>query len=380
MSRLKILHLNDGDLDDPRIVNSAITGKKAGYDVFFCGTNKSVPLNTDAFKEILKIDFVRKAKFAKPLASFLNNWPWYPYPREARILERQLKSVISQIRPDLIHAHNIFAGRYASSLGIPMVLDDHELYSVEVRAEYDKATGVKTKVKAKLKGKQWAAFEHKLGRKHPIITVSEGIADHHRQYCQNVFVVPNYPRLNEMKSINLNKATNGKVQSVYLGRDPVLNPSSFRDISHLHVIFSDRKHVGNLARIGVAGPTTPTIKSFGLVRMVDAYRIMQEQCHIGLVPWRRHWFHKYCVPNKVYEYAHCGLWLITIDDLHPVINDFGSLCDTFGNYEELGSLLEYYNTHTDELNEKRLRSLKHAQTNLVWEKVEHKILEAYRTA
>jgi Glycosyltransferase Family 4 len=380
LSRLKILHINDGDLDDPRIVNSAITGKKAGYDVYFCGTNKTAPLNTDVFKDKIEIDFTREAKLAKPIVSFLNYWPWYPYPQEARRMKRQLNEVINQIRPDLIHAHNIFAGRYASSFGIPMVLDDHELYSVEVKAEYDWANNVRTRMKAKFKAELWAAFEHELGAKHPIITVSGGIADHHKQYCEDVFVVPNYPRLNEMKSINLTMATKGRVQSVYLGRDPVSNPSSFRDISQLHEIFSDREQVGSLVRIGVVGPTTPTIRSLGLLRMEDAYRIMQEQCHIGLVPWRRHWFHKYCVPNKVYEYAHCGLWLITIDDLHPVVNDFGSLCDTFETYQELSSLLEYYNTYSDELNEKRLQSLKHAQTNLIWEKVEDKILEAYRTA
>jgi glycosyltransferase involved in cell wall biosynthesis len=380
LSRLKILHINDGDLDDPRIVNAAITGKKAGYDVYFCGTNHSTPLSTDAFADLKQIDFTRKARLARPLISFLNYWPWYPYPHEARRVKRQLKHVIDQIRPDLIHAHNIFAGYYASSFGIPMVLDDHELYSVEVKAEYAEATGVKARMKARLKGGRWETYEHELGVRHPIITVSEKIADHHKQYCQSVFVVPNYPLQNAIKLINFANATKGNVQSVYLGRDSVLNPSSFRDITHLHEIFSDRRHVGNLARIGVATPTTTTIRSFGLLRMEDAYTIMQQQCHIGLVPWHRHWFHEYCVPNKVFEYAHCGLWLITIDDILPVVNDFGSLCDTFGNYEELSNLLEYYNTHPDELNEKRLRSLKHAQTDLIWEKVEHKILEAYGAA
>jgi hypothetical protein len=379
LSTLKILHINDGDLDDPRIINAAITGKKAGYDVYFCGTNYSAPLGTNPFREQKKFELTRKARLARPLISFLDFWPWYPYPSEARRVKRQLKHVIDQVRPDLIHAHNIFAGIYSSSFGIPMVLDDHELYSVEMKAECERGPSLKAKVKGRLKRTRWQSYERELGARHPIITVSEKIAEHHKQYCKNVFVVPNYPPRDSIKSKSFVEATNGNLQSVYMGRDSTLNPLSFRNITGFHEIFSNNKHVGNLARIGVETPNTSTIKSFGLLQMEEAYTIMQ-QCHIGLVPWHRHWFHEYCVPNKAYEYAHCGLWLITIDDILPVINDFGSLCDTYKRYDDLSDLLYYYNTHTNELNEKRLRSLKHAQENLIWEKVEHKISEAYKAA
>lgn len=380
MSKLKVLHINDRGLDDPRILKAALTGKKAGYEIYFCGTNHSSSLKTEVFTGQLQIDFPDKARLARPLGSFLNFWPWFPYPGQAISMKQRLNDVINEIRPDIIHAHNIFAGHYASSFGIPMVLDDHELYSVEVKAQYDKTRALKEIIKSRLKCGLWEEREKYLGERHPIITISEKIAEHHRKYCKRVFVVPNYPLQIAIKLDNISKATKGNLQSVYLGRDSTSNPTSFRNITQLYEIFSDSSDVGNLARIGVTEPSTSKIRCFGLLQMEEAYSIMQQQCHIGLVPWHRHWFHKYCVPNKAYEYAHCGLWLITIDDIFPVINDFGSLCDTFSNYSELSNLLEYYNNHPDELNKKRLLSLKHAQSNLIWEKVEHKVLEAYRTA
>lgn len=380
LTKLKVLHINDSGLDSPRIVNAAMTGKKAGYEVYFCGASYSSSPQSDIFAGQRQITFTNKARLGRPVASFLNHWPWYPYPSEALRVSRQLSDVVDQIRPDLIHAHNIFAGHYASSFGIPMVLDDHELYSVETKAQYDKAKAPNTLIKSKIKVGRWEKYEKNLGERHPIITVSEKIADHHRQYCKRVFVVPNYPLQDAIKIKNFSKATKTNMQSVYLGRDSIKNPTSFRDISHLHNIFSGNREVGNLARIGVKMPPASKITCFGLIHMQEAYSIMQRQCHIGLVPWRRHWFHEYCVPNKVYEYAHCGLWVITIDDIIPVIKDFGSLCDTFGNYSELSDLLEYYNNQPDELNEKRLLSLKHARKNLIWEKLEHRILEAYRIA
>lgn len=381
MTKLKVLHVEDSDFSDPRVINAAITGKKAGYDVYFCGVNRNLQLTTDVFKEIKWIGFSAKARVAKRSIPFVERyWYWYPFPREAIWIEKQLKQVIDEIRPDIIHAHNIFAAHYTSIFGIPIVLDDHELHSVHTRARHEQETSLRTRMEVRIMQKRWSQWEREFGGRHPIITVSEPIAEHHRHYSSHVFVVPNYPNSNAIKISNFNEAHKGELCSAYIGSDSVENFTPVRDITGLHDIFSDNTETGTLTRIGVSFPNTSRIRSFGFIPMSDAYKNMMQHCHIGLLPWRRHWFHKYCNPNKVYEYAHCGLWLITIDDLPSVVTDFNGLCDKFGTYEELKELLVYYNERPDELNEKRLRTLECAQANLVWERVEQKILNAYQVA
>jgi hypothetical protein len=102
--------------------------------------------------------------------------------------------------------------------------------------------------------------------------------------------------------------------------------------------------------------------------------------HIGLLPWRSHWFHRYCNPNKTYEYAHSGLFVMMTDDFADVISLLGGNCATFKSYEEMAEKLAYFKDHTDELDGLRQKSLDFARKNLLWEKYEHNITEAYKLA
>ena len=380
MGNLKVLHISDSDLDDPRIVSAAITGKNAGYDEYFCGENTGHTFKTDAFVKLTWIKIPSRARIAKDMpGSFGARWSLYPYPKHALELERQIKRVVDETRPDIIHAHNIFVAHHASKFGIPMVLDDHELYSMHIMAQNENS-GFRKRMISNLKHGLWSKWETEIGEKHPVITVSEQIAQHYRKFCKNAFVIPNYPNADTIRFGGISEASKDKLCSAYLGRDLEESPNSVRNISGLHSVFSGEKNTGTLLRIGVSEPNTSRIKSAGLLKMDDAYRMLNRDAHIGLVPWKRHWFHKYCNPNKVYEYAHCGLWLAVTDDLTPVVEDFGEHCDKFDSYDELAGLLEHYNDNPDDLNRKRLSSLEHARKNMVWEKVESRILEAYKAA
>jgi hypothetical protein len=42
---------------------------------------------------------------------------------------KKIKSVIMEIRPDIIHVHNILPAKIASEFYIPFVFDDHEYLS-----------------------------------------------------------------------------------------------------------------------------------------------------------------------------------------------------------------------------------------------------------
>lgn len=377
MPSLKILHLTDGGLDDPRVISAALTGKKSGHEVFFCGEKPRTSFTTNVFKDIQFIKISNRARVSDTLSTSIDKfWRFYPYPKHALALQKQIKNCVEKIRPDIIHAHNIFVAYHSLNFGIPMVLDDHELYSIEIRANSENLSW-KRKSITQIKERLWKKWEKKIGEKHPIITVSKTIAKHHKKYCKNVYVVPNYPRKDSIEMKNFNEATNGNLCSVYLGTD-LEDANSIRNIRGLHEIFSEEKNAGFLKRIGVSLPNNSKIQSYGFIPIREVYQIMQNYCHIGLLPWRHHWFHGYCCPNKVFEYVHNGLWLITIDDLTPVIDDFGKYCDKFDSYDNLSSLLEFYNQNPDDLNKKRRAVLNFAKNNLVWEKNDDNILDAYK--
>lgn len=366
---LKILHVSDGGINDPRIIKAALTGKKNNYDVYFCGTKSNQKFD-NIFRDVRWIR--DKDTTVRRLGLMFGN---------AMILEKHLNKAIEEIRPDIIHAHNIFVARYAANFGIPLIFDDHEFYSMAIKAKFEKVTSIKIRIKKYVinyLSKIWKDWEKELATNHPVITVSKPIADYYKQFTNNVFVVQNYPSKDAIKIDTINDSSR-ETCSVYVGMDSNSNYKSYRDISGLHEIFN-KPNTGKLIRIGVNEPNNARIRSLGYVPMHEVFKIMHEQCNIGLLPWKRHWFHKYCNPNKVYEYAYCGLWLLTINDIPSIINDFDSLCDTFSNYNELEDILKYYNEHTDELYEKRNAIFRHAINNLIWENVEGRILEAYKVA
>jgi hypothetical protein len=102
------------------------------------------------------------------------------------------------------------------------------------------------------------------------------------------------------------------------------------------------------------------------------------QHSIGLIPWKKHWSHPFLNPNKAYEYAHAGLFVMPTSDMESVITTLGNNCLAFQDYDDLLSKLEYFKSNIDELYEKRLRTYNFARSNLVWEKHEKKILDAYK--
>ncbi|WP_337862708.1 glycosyltransferase [Nitrososphaera sp.] len=382
----RVLHMHDSDLDDPRIINAAMTGKKAGYEPHFCGVRTADHMDSDVFASYHYISFSSKAKASRRLTGTALDslWPWYPWPREAMLSEQRMRQVIDEVRPDLIHAHNIFAAWHCSRLGVPLVLDDHELFSFQVRIS---STGG---LKAAERERRWAEKERQLAARHPVITVSEPIAEHYRQFTSKVFCVPNYPAKGEVNpgmemapaaggAAGGKKEGGGDLVSVYLGADSMHNPNPIRNIAGLHDIF-DGKNTGRLIRIGVKSPNNGAVRSVGNIPMADAYGIMVRQGHIGLLPWQKHWFHRYVSPNKVGEYAHCGLLPLVISDAEFVVGELGAHCETFDDFGQLKERLAYYNRNRDELDRKRRAALAYAKSDLVWEKHESKILEAYKQA
>ncbi|MDW0227155.1 MAG: hypothetical protein QOK51_10695 [Nitrososphaeraceae archaeon] len=377
---MRILHLSDDGLPDWRVEKSALTAKKAGHEVFFGGR-----LNNDAkstiFSEIHRINWTAGAMVGIP----------YYYHR----VKKQIEKLVKQLGPDIIHSHNIGSAKISHDLGLPAVFDDHEYFRMlsRVNAEnihLQNTTNLKSgfdRVKQNMKlsfiSRQsisnWTNWEKELVLSVPTITVSEQIANELREVgdgkTKEIIVVPNFPLETEISFKE--PQAHGHLSSVYAGGDSKHKQVTNRDISGLTSLFADND-IGNLTIIGWEyAESSEKYKATGFLPRDKMFSEMIRNS-IGLIPWKKHWSHPFLNPNKAYEYAHAGLFVMLTSDLRSVANTLEDNCLTFEDYDDLASKLEYFRSNTDELYERRLKIFNYARKNLFWEKHEQKIMDAYK--
>jgi hypothetical protein len=99
---------------------------------------------------------------------------------------------------------------------------------------------------------------------------------------------------------------------------------------------------------------------------------------IGVIPFKKHWFHRYISPNKAYEYAHAGLLVMYTSDLTPISDHLQGHCIPFEDYEDLKNQLHHLTNDLESLYSKRINSYRFAHTNLLWENFENNIYESYK--
>jgi hypothetical protein len=170
---------------------------------------------------------------------------------------------------------------------------------------------------------------------------------------------------------------------VAVGRDfPAAAP--FRDTSGFLDIFSNAESM----RVTLIGPSKSLIDNRGNPRInplgyLNYTEVLKELCrhHVGVIPWRPHWFHKYCNPNKAYQYAHAGLVVAVPYTMQPVIEALGrDLCLTFRDFKELGEVLKDLSGDVEYALKLGCETREYARERLVWELYEDTIREAYSVA
>jgi len=378
---MRILHLSDDGLPDWRVEKSALTAKKAGHELFFAGrlTSKSKSV---IFSEIHQVKWT---------AGGMVGIPYYYHN-----VKKQIEKLVKQIRPDIVHAHNIGSAKISYDLGLPAVFDDHEYFSMlsRVNAENLKTQNfqnsqsginkLKRKMKLSLISRQsisnWTKWEKELVLSVPTITVSEQIAQElqklNEERTKKIVVIPNFPLQEEQASFK-EPQQHRQLSSVYAGGDSKYKIVTNRDISGLTDLFMNND-VGYLTIIGWEAPEiSEKFKATGFLPRGKMFSEMIQNS-IGLIPWKKHWSHPFLNPNKAYEYAHAGLFVMLTSDMDSVIATLGDNCLPFQDFDDLASKLQHFKSNIDELYEKRLKTFNFARTNLVWEKHEKKILDAYK--
>jgi glycosyltransferase involved in cell wall biosynthesis len=384
---MRVLHVSHESLPDWRIEKSAVTSAKLSNEVFFAG-RVSNSYTRKTFSKVYKISWGAKARFGLPFY-------W-------QAVKKQLEAVLKETRPDVVHAHNIFSAKMVSEFGIPFVYDDHEFWSrlsmllreMGLKKESINGESYKTASMRNVGNqlirirrivinnyaiKLWTKWEREIVSSHPTITVSDQIAEQLRTNyrAKNVFVVPNFPLYSEVKDFEKPHFIDN-MSSVYAGGDGHnIDKYPNRNIDDLDNAFL-ANDIGNLTIIGWNDKSTSDkVRYTGFLSRQDMFREMFNHS-IGLIPWKRHWTHSFVSPNKAYEYAHAGLVVACTSSLNVIKQILKEHCITFDDYEDMAKKLMYFKENLNDLYDRRLKIFDYSRENLIWEKNESFITEAYK--
>jgi glycosyltransferase involved in cell wall biosynthesis len=375
---MRILHLSHGPLPDWRIEKCASSASNAGHEVFFCGKIYD-SYKQQAFSKVYKIDGIDKV------------WNYIPSISFTSYIKRQLRNIIRESKPDIVHAHNIFAAKMSAELGVPFVYDDHEYWPIYTKTLSEPATNytypkkIVSKIIRYAKLRTVQKWQKELVSRCPTIVTTNMMVEELKAMSNSIinkiFVVPNFPSVSETKDFEGPKFHNN-ISSVYAGKDTKNDTTRpHRNLEGLINIFM--KHdIGSLTMIGIDSSfnsSSSRIIYTGYIPRQSMYKEMFKHS-IGLMSFKKHWSHKYKSPNKAYEYAHAGLYVMCTSSFGSVIESFNGYCGVFEDYAELAAQLEYFSDNLEELYKKRLKSFEYAKKNLIWEKYEDNIFRAYQLA
>jgi len=193
---------------------------------------------------------------------------------------------------------------------------------------------------------------------------------------ERIFVVPNFPLRREVGEFR-EPHPHARLSCTYAGGD-AHNKEKYPHLNRegLPELFSNHD-IGDLTIIGSEGPSSENVRYTGYLKRDSMYVEMSKHS-IGLIPFKKHWSHAYLNPNKAYEYAHAGLYVMCTSSLTTIRETLKDNCSTFEDYETLLPQLDYFKGNPDVLYNKRLRIFEFAQGNLIWEKNEQDIFRAYQ--
>jgi hypothetical protein len=305
-------------------------------------------------------------------------------PTAWRRVRKQLALAVSNTKPDVIHAHNIFSAELAHEMDLPMIYDDHEYWSMMRKAELEGGISdplhhprrLAHHLARKYGGWLWKQWESNVIPDAPTVTVCEATAEEHsKRGGHNVFVVPNLPCEKEMKEVAPPVKRGAPLSAAAIGND-FTAPMRIRDSRYLLQIFASGRY-GHLTAIG--DPALHPSANVEAVKSMPHMEMLQRlsNCHIGIIGWKPHWFHKFCNPNKAYEYMAAGLIPVVPSTLTPVLSLCNHFAMAFSNYDQLAMALRDLSTNLKEVNESRAKIYSFSRTALVWERYENGILKAY---
>jgi len=363
---LKVLHISDNSLPDSRVEKMAYLSRKRDWATFFAGPGFSYfALGGNVFDSLFFVPWDRYTRLGFP--------PYFFW------IKRKVKKIVDYVKPDVIHAHNIFAAKMICDMGYPFVFDDHELASMEKKSTVDwELNDLSDRTVGRYEVWNWSRWERKLSLEAPVITVSDGIAEYYTKLGARTFVVPNYPSAFELSNARLHEEKDKIFTVVYLGSDISAPLGPYRDVRGITDVF---KELGiRLVVIGdVRLSSNGVVVSENYIPHLGLYHAMSKY-HVGLLPWKKHWFHRYANPNKPYMYTHSGMVVIVTASLRNVIMALGKRARTIEDYSDLKETLLGLSQDVSPVLTEGENNKKFAGKYLLLDRYEDQVVEAYKNA
>ncbi len=328
---MRILHLSHTGLPDLRIEKTALTMKEDGNELIFLGGKPFKWQNLAAFDRVL-------------YAPLGNNLELALSP----MVKSKWLKIIETINPDVIHAHNVFVARFLLGTEYPVIYDDHEYWSEQLR--FLKLKGRKRWLTYQPFKKLVPVWEKKLLSRYPTLTTTENTAKEHRRICKWVGVTRNVPSKKQISKLETGQKRKGLV---YTGSDFSLSEFlPYRDMTGLREFLN-----------------FDIVTGFTHREMMEALT----KYEIGLTPWLPHPWHPYSDANRNYEYLHAGLQVIVNTAIKSLFPD-DSFVHSFTDYSDIVSVIDFIETKDSRL------IMEHARKKYVWETQSKIIKEAYSLA
>jgi hypothetical protein len=369
---MKILHLSDCGLPDTRIERAAQIATSKGWEVVFAGGR---PITGQIFNVFKKVHYRH----------------WRPsektgFPRSLRKVKSWLSDLIREEEPDLIHAHDIFAGKVASEIGHPFVYDDHEIWGSRITFQgalvLKRRRTLVRRLAAWYAIRNWRKWEPQILRAAPCITVSEEIAELYRSKQPQTFVIPNVPIPQEITMIPPNQNRDDVFRIAYISRHN-LPLDQRRDAEALRM-WLDNRLGATLVFVGHKAIETEEIENHGFVTHKQMLSIISD-CDLALMGQKTP-VPVYSLQNRFPLFLHSGLKTIVPDSKIVEVN----FCDqhnvgwSWSSAAKLKALIkklsEEYWGDVAAWNREKSRVREVAGKFLVWTRYENQLEQAYEAA
>ncbi|MFX1575741.1 MAG: glycosyltransferase [Promethearchaeota archaeon] len=369
---MKILHLSDSGLPDIRIERAALFAANKGWEVVFAGGR---PITGQIFGVFKKVHYRHWAPSEKT-----------GFPRSLKKLQQWLRRLLREEEPDLIHAHDIFAGKVALEVGHPFVYDDHEIWGSRISFQGSMALK-RNRTLLRRFGlwyaiRNWKKWDSEILHSVPTIAVSNDIAQLYRKVQPQTFVIPNVPTSHEIAMIPPNRNRDDTFRVAYISRHN-LPLDNRRDTEALR-LWLENRFGATLVFVGPKVIGTEEVENHGFVSHEQMLNIIAD-CDLALMGQKTP-VPVYSYQNRFPLFLHSGLK--TIVPISKVIevkfcNQHAvgwSWTTAAGLNELLTQLSEIYWADIPAWNQEKSRVREVAQKHLTWTQFEGQLEQAYEAA
>ncbi len=286
-------------------------------------------------------------------------------------IRTKVSKILRKNKPDIIHAHDIYAAEICRELEEAFIFDSHENWLEPPKHPYKNLLLRYIKHKGLDKFSQWC---REIIIETPTLTVNETILELYKKYSKHVYLLPNYITLEEANNIEF-KEKSSKVSYVYVGND-YPNRAYFRNIDRMVKLFL----TGKYGKLTLITNKNPKVNEYVRIQKFMEHKELLNyltQFTVGLLYYEPCRDHHYFLANKFSEYAHAGLCILYAESLTNVARILGELGIAVGA-EDLEDTLRDLKERREYLEDKGERTRQFAKKNLIWELYEANILKAYK--